>query len=73
MKSRLVLKFPASSHSLSNSGIINTHHQAWPKLMFFFFWIKKFILNWAPVAHAYNPSYSGGRDQDCGSKLIPGK
>jgi hypothetical protein len=25
--------------------------------------------SWAPVAHAYNPSYSGGRDQeDCGSK-----
>jgi hypothetical protein len=24
--------------------------------------------NQAPVAHAYNPSYSEGRDQDCGSK-----
>jgi hypothetical protein len=25
--------------------------------------------NWAPVAHAHNPSDSGGRDQeDCGSK-----
>jgi hypothetical protein len=25
------------------------------------------ISNWAQVAHAYNPSYSGGRDQeDCG-------
>jgi hypothetical protein len=26
-------------------------------------------LLWAPVAHFYNPNYSGGRDQeDCGSK-----
>jgi hypothetical protein len=26
--------------------------------------------SWAPVAHAYNPSYSGGKDQeDLGSKL----
>jgi hypothetical protein len=26
--------------------------------------------NWALVAHTYNPSYSGGRDQeDCGLKL----
>jgi hypothetical protein len=26
-------------------------------------------LNWVLVAHAYNPSYSGGRDQeDCGLK-----
>jgi hypothetical protein len=25
--------------------------------------------NWVTVAHAYNPSYSGGRDQeDCGLK-----
>jgi hypothetical protein len=25
-----------------------------------------------PVAHTYNPSYSGGRDQeDCSSKLAP--
>jgi hypothetical protein len=28
----------------------------------------------APVAHAYDPSYLGGRDQeDCGSKSAPGK
>jgi hypothetical protein len=28
----------------------------------------------APVAHACNPSYSGGRDQeDCGSKPTPSK
>jgi hypothetical protein len=27
--------------------------------------------SWAPVAHAYNPSYSGGRDQeDSGSRLV---
>jgi hypothetical protein len=33
---------------------------------------KKLIKTWAsraPVAHTYNPSYSGGRDQeDCGLK-----
>jgi hypothetical protein len=30
--------------------------------------------SWALVAHAYNPSYPGGRDQeDCGSKPAPGK
>jgi hypothetical protein len=29
---------------------------------------------WAPVAHAYNPSYSGGRNQeDHSSKPAPGK
>jgi hypothetical protein len=29
---------------------------------------------WMPVAHAYNPSYSGGRHQeDCGSKLMTEK
>jgi hypothetical protein len=28
----------------------------------------------APVAHTYNPSYSGGRDQeDCSSKPVQGK
>jgi hypothetical protein len=26
------------------------------------------LVGQAPVAHAYNPSYSGSRDQDCGSK-----
>jgi hypothetical protein len=26
-------------------------------------WLEKF-LSQAPVAHAYNPSYSGGRDQE---------
>jgi hypothetical protein len=31
--------------------------------------IKKKILGWVPVAHACNPSYSGGRDEeDRGSK-----
>jgi hypothetical protein len=30
---------------------------------------KKQLCGWASVAHACNPSYSGGRDQeDCGSK-----
>jgi hypothetical protein len=30
------------------------------------------MLSWVPVAHACNPSYSGGRDQeDHGSKLAP--
>jgi hypothetical protein len=24
----------------------------------------KNLLGWTPVAHAYNPSYSGGRDQE---------
>jgi hypothetical protein len=27
-------------------------------------------LSWVPVAHACNPSYSGGRDQDFSLKLI---
>jgi hypothetical protein len=32
--------------------------------------LAKLIGSWAPVAHSYNPSYSGGRDQeDCGLKL----
>jgi hypothetical protein len=26
--------------------------------------IKNFFNSWAPVAHACNPSYSGGRDQE---------
>jgi hypothetical protein len=26
--------------------------------------VKNFVENWAPVAHACNPSYSGGRDQE---------
>jgi hypothetical protein len=31
--------------------------------------VKKIVLSWVPVAHAYNPSYSGGRYQDdCGLK-----
>jgi hypothetical protein len=30
-------------------------------------------VRWVLVAHAYNPSYSGGRDQDGGSKSAPGK
>jgi hypothetical protein len=35
---------------------------------------KKIMLNWAPVAHACNPSYSGGRDQeDQGLKPALGK
>jgi hypothetical protein len=25
--------------------------------------IRRKVVSWAPVAHAYNPSYSGGRDQ----------
>jgi hypothetical protein len=30
---------------------------------------SKTLGSWVPVAHAYNPSYSGGRDQeDLGSK-----
>jgi hypothetical protein len=40
---------------------------------------KKHIISWAPVAHACNPSYSGGRDQEdwsskpasANSSLIP--
>jgi hypothetical protein len=29
---------------------------------------------WVPTAHTYNPSHSGGRDQeDCGSKQSLGK
>jgi hypothetical protein len=31
-------------------------------------WIKRTRSSWALLAHAYNPSYSGGRDQDCDSK-----
>jgi hypothetical protein len=32
------------------------------------------IASWVPVAHAYNPSYSGGRDQeDHCLKPAPGK
>jgi hypothetical protein len=31
--------------------------------------MKKVMGKWVPVAHASNPSYLGGRDQeDCGSK-----
>jgi hypothetical protein len=31
--------------------------------------VKKISNSQAPKAHTYNPSYSGGRDQeDCGSK-----
>jgi hypothetical protein len=26
--------------------------------------IKMFTCRWAPMAHIYNPSYSGGRDQE---------
>jgi hypothetical protein len=26
--------------------------------------LKIYIYGWAPVAHAYNPNYSGGRDQE---------
>jgi hypothetical protein len=34
-----------------------------------FYCQRKLKINWAPVAHAYNPSYSGGRVQeDGGSK-----
>jgi hypothetical protein len=34
--------------------------------------LKSFKLSQALVAHAYNPSYSGGRDQEaCGSKPVP--
>jgi hypothetical protein len=29
---------------------------------------KMFMTSQAPVAHAYNPNYSGGRDQDGGLK-----
>jgi hypothetical protein len=25
---------------------------------------NKILFSWAPVAHTYNPSYSGGRDQE---------
>jgi hypothetical protein len=33
---------------------------------------KKYQVSWAPVAHACNPSYSGGRDwEDCVSKPAP--
>jgi hypothetical protein len=36
--------------------------------------LKNFILGQAPVAHACNPSYSGGRDQeDHSSQPAPGK
>jgi hypothetical protein len=35
---------------------------------------KKNKTSWTPLAHTYNPSYSGGRDQeDHGSKSAPGK
>jgi hypothetical protein len=37
------------------------------------FLFKIYKNNWAPVTHACNPSYSGGRDQDCSSKPAPGK
>jgi hypothetical protein len=31
--------------------------------------LKDVTESWTPVAHAYNPSYSGGRDyEDCSSK-----
>jgi hypothetical protein len=31
--------------------------------------LSKKECSWVPVAHTYNPSYSGGRDQeDCGLK-----
>jgi hypothetical protein len=34
----------------------------------------KVYLSWVPVAHAYNPSYLGGRVQeDCGSKPAQAK
>jgi hypothetical protein len=34
--------------------------------------VIRFHYSWAPVAHAYNPSYSGGRDQaDHVSKSAP--
>jgi hypothetical protein len=26
--------------------------------------LKNLTISWAPVAHAYNPSYSGGRDPE---------
>jgi hypothetical protein len=26
--------------------------------------IEKYLICWVPVAHTYNPSYSGGRDQE---------
>jgi hypothetical protein len=36
--------------------------------------IQNAVASWALVAHAYNPSYSGGRDQeDLGSKPAWGK
>jgi hypothetical protein len=35
---------------------------------------NKSLFSWASVTHAYNPSYSGGRDQqNIGSKPAPGK
>jgi hypothetical protein len=35
---------------------------------------KKTKAGWAPVAHSYNPSYSGGRHQeDCDSKPAQAK
>jgi hypothetical protein len=34
-----------------------------------FFHVREYLRSWAPVVRAYNPSYSGGRDQeDCHSK-----
>jgi hypothetical protein len=39
-----------------------------------FLWVKNLGVNWVPVAHACNPSYSGLQDQeDCGSKSAQGK
>jgi hypothetical protein len=41
---------------------MNQIHDSW--------FMEKFAFGQAPVAHACNPSYSGGRDQeDCSSKL----
>jgi hypothetical protein len=35
--------------------------------------VKNQMVGWTPVAHAYNPSYSVGRDhEDCGSKPAQG-
>jgi hypothetical protein len=35
---------------------------------------KMLFISWVPMAHTYNPSYSGSRDQeDRGSKQAPGK
>jgi hypothetical protein len=32
---------------------------------------KNPLLDWAPVAHAYNPTYSRGRDKDHSSRIAP--